>query len=91
MRKSFENDKKAQYHRAKAENIMLFSTRVMGDAERAREQKRAELDKVIGVGSRVYDFAYGEGQVVKVNTKTYTIKWTRGGQFARDKTFVKPV
>ncbi len=61
------------------------------DAERAREAQRAELDKVIGIGSKVYDFAYGDGEVVKVNKKTYMIKWASGGQFTRDKTYVKPL
>ena len=65
--------------------------RVKGDAERARQKKREELDKVIVKGSKVVDFAFGLGVVTRVNKKTYTIQFESGGKYAREKTFVKPV
>lgn len=72
----------------KAERISKYGARVKGDAERARELVREEQDKTIGKGSRVRDFCFGDGEVVRVNTKTYSIKFDHGGTYARDKTFV---
>lgn len=81
----------ADYHRQKASNILAFGTRVRGDAERAREEKRQEQDALIMVGATISDFAFGRGIVVKVNKKTYTIKFESGGTWARDKTYVQVI
>jgi len=87
MGKSVELRKKADYHKQKAES--LRHVQVKGDAERAREEKRKAQDLIIKKGSRVYDFAFREGTVTRVNKKTYTVKFDSGGTYARDKTFMK--
>ena len=62
---------------------------VKGDAEKARQEKREHQDNLISVGAKVYDFAFREGQIIKVNKKTYTIRFASGFTCTRDKTFVK--
>lgn len=64
--------------------------RIAGDAERQRERKREQLDQAIGVGSRVVDFSFGPGTVVRVNRKSYTVEYDRGFKCARDKTYFRP-
>jgi hypothetical protein len=63
--------------------------RVKGDAERERQQERDERDKVFTVGSKVYDWCFGDGVVKKVNKKTYTIQFTSGFTCTRDKSYIK--
>ena len=75
--------------REKADWMEKRGAIVKGDAEKARQEQRERLDKIISVGSKVYDFAYGEGEVVRVNKKTYTIRFTSGFTCVREKTFVK--
>ena len=77
--------------REKADWIEKRGVAVKGDAERERQVKREQLDKLISVGSKVYDFAFREGEVIRVNKKTYTIRFASGFTCARDKTFVKPL
>lgn len=67
-----EADRTAAYHRQKAANILAYGTRVRGDAERARQAKREEADKVIGIGVRVFSPIVGTGVVTRINTKTYS-------------------
>jgi hypothetical protein len=63
---------------------------VKGDAERRRQAKRDANDKIIKVGSKIMDFAFGIGDVVKINKLTYTIKWDKTGMmFTRDKSYIK--
>lgn len=62
---------------------------VKGDAERKRQAKREAKDKIISVGSRVYDSGVGEGEVIKINKKTYTIKFDRGFTWNQDKSWVE--
>lgn len=64
---------------------------IKGDAERAREAAREELNKVITVGSPIINpsWALSKGYVIKVNRKTYTVEWETGDTFAIEKTFVK--
>lgn len=69
----------------------MDSARVKGDAARRDEAKRKRNDELISIGSKVNDFAFGIGEVKKVNKKTYTIKWNSGGTYTRDKIFVKPL
>lgn len=74
----------------KADWLERGRARIAGDAERARQAKRDELDKLVSVGSRVYDFSFGEGTVVKVNKKSYSVKYDRSGSTcARDKSYFK--
>ena len=88
-RNESEHFEMAEKHRQKANNILKYQTRVAGDAERARQIEREKLDQVISVGSRVTDFIFGSGVVVKVNRKTYTIKFDSGGTYAREKTYCR--
>jgi hypothetical protein len=75
--------------RKKAEWLEKRAAVVKGDAERARQEKREQQDKLISVGAKVYDFCYRKGVVTRVNKKTYTIRFTSGFTCARDKTFVE--
>ncbi len=75
--------------RAKADWMEKGGVHVKGDAEIRRQAEREANDKLISVGTRVHDFCFGDGEVVKVNKKTYTIKFDYGTQFTRDKTHVE--
>lgn len=86
-----EADRKANYHRQKAANILAFGARVKGDAERARQVKRELADKVIGVGVRVFSPIMGTGVVARINKKTYTIKFDTGGTYTQDKSWIRPL
>jgi Domain of unknown function (DUF3560) len=78
---------KAEYHKQKAENILKYGSRVAGDAERAREAKREAADQSITVGSIVKDAVFGQGEVLKVNKKTYTVRFSPTLTCARDKSY----
>lgn len=67
------------------------SVRVAGDAEIKRQAERDALDTLLAVGSKIYDFAYREGEIVRVNKKTYTIRFSSGWTTTRDKSFVRPL
>lgn len=77
--------------RKKAEWIERRGVAVKGDAERKRQAQREQMDQLIRVGSKVYDFAFREGEVTRVNKKTYTIRFPSGFTCARDKAYVKPL
>jgi hypothetical protein len=79
----------AQELREKADRIQN-SVRVAGDAERKRQAVREQRDQQISVGSQVEDLCFGVGQVVRINKKTYSIRFGSGSAYARDKSFVKP-
>ena len=85
-RELLEESEKAK---EKAESIMIYKTKVKGDAERKRELQRTEQDKIIKVGSIIYDFCFGKGIVVSIHKKSYRIKFDSGGTYSRDKTYVK--
>ena len=51
---------------------------VRGDAERNRQVRREASDKIFSVGSRVFDYSGGNGEIVKVNKNTYSVKFDRG-------------
>ena len=87
--KIFQLRKEGKAQIERAERIEKYGGRIKGDAERARESLRARQDEKIGKGSRVYDFCFGEGEVTRVNKKTYSIKFDSGGTYPRDKTYVK--
>jgi hypothetical protein len=63
--------------------------RVKGDTERERDLKRADNDLLITVGSSIYDPVFREGVVIRVNKKTYTIKFNTGFVTPRDKSYIK--
>lgn len=77
--------------REKADALEKRGAVVAGDRERKREEQRAHLDTLITKGTRVVDFAFGEGEVVRVNKKTYSVRFASGSTYARDKTYVRPV
>lgn len=85
----FQLRKEGQAQIERAERIEKYGGRVKGDAERARQTMRVEQDKTIGKGSRVHDFCFGDGEVVRVNKKTYSIKFDSGGTYPRDKTYIR--
>jgi len=60
-------------------------------AEQRHQIKREELDKVIAVGMTVEDGIFGEAKVLKINKKTYTLRFNSGHSFTRDKIFIKPI
>src|SRR5260221_3330220 len=75
--------------REKADYLEKRGAAVKGDAERARQKEREQRDKIISVGSKINDFAYGKGAVIRVNKKTYTIRFSSGFTCTRDKTYVE--
>jgi len=87
---AYESLGKASEMRQKAESLRNVS--VKEDAERRRQAEREAQDKVIGKGSRVRDFMFGEGTVVGVYKKSYRVRFAESGStYARDKTFVRLV
>jgi hypothetical protein len=86
--RAFESLEMAQEMRRKAE--ALRNVRVKGDAERNRQAVRDKMDSLIIKGSRVHDFCFGAGEVLRVNSKSYTVKFDRGFTYARDKSYVRP-
>jgi len=69
----------------KAENVRIYGSRVKGDAEREREEKRKKLDKEVQVGSRIFCPLYGWGRVLKIFKKSYRVKFDRGFVLTVDK------
>jgi len=69
----------------KAENIRIYGSRVKGDAERAREEKREKLDQEVQIGSRVFCPLYGWGEVLRIYKKSYRVKFDRGFVLSVDK------
>ena len=69
----------------KAENIRIYGSRIKGDAERAREEKREKLDQEVQIGSRVFCPLYGWGEVLKIFKKSYRVKFDRGFVLTVDK------
>jgi hypothetical protein len=62
---------------------------VKGDADRKRQAERDAMDKLVQVGSKlIYPlFAQPLCTVVKINKKTYTVKFDHGSQYALEKSF----
>lgn len=87
--KESELRNKADYHTQKAENILKYGSRVRGDAERERQSKRDALDAAVSIGMKVRDAVFGEGEVTRINRKSYTLKFASGWTCARDKSYVK--
>jgi hypothetical protein len=89
MQQIFDLDNKAKEFLERAANLEQFANTNKGDAERKRDEKRQANDALIRVGSKIFDVVYREGEVLKVNKKTYTVKWATGSVFTRDKSFVQ--
>lgn len=87
MRKTIELDQKAKRFREKASNLLRFANINKGDAEAARVEKRELADSVFIEGSNIYDPCYRDGVVLKVNKKTYTIRFASGFKTTRDKSY----
>ena len=75
--------------RAKADRMEQQGVVVKGDKERARQQQREEMDKVVEKGTKIHDPVFGDGEVVRVNKKSYRIKFDRGFTTTRDKSYVQ--
>jgi hypothetical protein len=88
MEKEMEFRQLAQSYRERADRLEQ-GVRVAGDAEARREQKRAENDKSVQIGTKVRDAVFGDAEVVRVNKKTYTLRFASGWQCARDKSYIK--
>ena len=87
--RAFESLDIAKGMREKASNIL--NVRVAGDAERKRQATREALDNLIEVGSRVFDYSGGNGEVVGIFKKSYRVKFDRGFTWLVDKSFVRPI
>lgn len=90
MDKEMEYRRTAQSYRERAERIEA-GVRVAGDAERARQTQREQMDTLVQVGARVRDAVFGEAEIVRINKKTYTLKFSSGWKCARDKSFIQPL
>jgi hypothetical protein len=89
--KGFELRAEAQEARDRAAGVMIYKTRVKGDAARADQVLRECLDKVITVGSRVQDSSFGDGVIIKIFAKSYRVKWDRSGNtWSREKIYLRP-
>lgn len=87
-------DKSVQFAKEAAELRQAAEpqkARIAGDAERRRQAERDALDKLITIGSRVMDYCFGEGTVVRIHKKSYTVKYDRGMQYSRDKSYFRPL
>ena len=87
--KAYESLQVANRMKAKANS--LRHVQVAGDAEKKRQGYREAMDERISKGSRVHDFAFGDGEVIGVYKKSYRIKFDGGFTYARDKSYVAPL
>lgn len=74
--------------RSKAEWLQKTGARVKGDAERERQEERDKADSMFSLGSRINCAMYGDGEIIKVNKKTYSVKFDRGFSINIDKSWV---
>ena len=86
--KGAEMMQEARKLRQRADELERSGGRIKGDAERERAARRAEQDQRIQVGVRVRDAFFGPGEVVRVNTKSYTVAFDSGSRYAVDKAHV---
>jgi hypothetical protein len=87
--KSFQDEGQARHDaaelRARAHRLRAGCAQVAGDAAARDQAARDAADRVITVASVIRHVVYGEGIVVRVNKKTYSITWSRGSEFPVDK------
>lgn len=91
--KAFDLLDKAKDHREKADNLETFANTHKGDAERRRELVRQENDTQITIGTKVVDgvFNRSAAEVVKVNAKSYRLRFPDGWEITRDKSYVQKI
>jgi hypothetical protein len=83
--RAFEMQAKAAEHLTHVGQVAV----VKGDAEKRRQAVRDENDSLVKVGDKVYDWSFGSGVLMKINKKTYTIKFDNSGRaFPRDKSYL---
>ena len=87
MDRQHQLHKEVEALRERINNLRSFGARVAGDAERSRDAKRQAADKWVSVGATVHDAVFGQGVVVKVNRKTYTIRFSPTFTTTRDKSY----
>jgi hypothetical protein len=78
---------KAKLYRQRADNLEQFANTNKGDAERKLQAKRNESDERVKIGDLIDTVIYGLRELVKINKKTYTIKFTDGQTTTIDKSF----
>jgi hypothetical protein len=88
--KAFESLNTAKGFRERAES--LRHVRVAGDAAKADQILRDQLDTIIKKGSRVNDVCFGDGVVVGVFKKSYRVTFNKDGStYSRDKIYIRPI
>ena len=85
------NDKLVSSFHKKVRRYRFEQNKFLPNAEERRQLRREESDKVISFGTKVKDVIFGTGTVIRVNKKTYTVKYDSGFKKATDKSFVKPL
>lgn len=86
--RAVESLRKAESMRARAEG--LRKVRVKGDAAKRDEAKREGIRPLLSKGSRVFDWCFGNGTVIKVNRLSASVKFDRCERaFARDLIFLQ--
>ena len=89
--KGIELKEEAKEAERRADGIMYYKTRVKGDTERERQAKREENDRLIQVGDTVECPLHGRGKILKINKKTYTIKFQWPTPIPTDKSWVRKI
>jgi preprotein translocase subunit YajC len=77
--------------RQKADGWDRAGAQIAGDRERQRQAQREMVSSQVTVGSRIHDAIYGKGTVVKVNPKTFTVRYDNGHTSATDKSHAMPL
>lgn len=88
MDREMEYSIKAKSYRDRADRLENHVV-VKGDAERRRQAKREQLDSLVTIGTRVFDAIFGEAEVVRINKKSYTLKFVSGWTCSRDKSYCR--
>jgi hypothetical protein len=89
LRTVVELQDKAKLYRQRADNLELFANTNKGDAERKRQAKRNESDERVKIGDLIDTVLYGLRELIKINKKTYTIKFPDGRTTTIDKSFIR--
>lgn len=89
MRAIIENDKMIARLLEKADNLEIFANRNKGDAENKRQVQREIADESVKVGMVLNSVMYGYGEILKINTKTYTMKFPSGFKTTIDKSWIQ--
>lgn len=91
-------DKKMQFYNeieqlnSKIESAERSGVRVKGDAAKEHQATRDQNDEKLTIGSRVYSILWQRsGEIIKVNQKTYRVKFDDDWTCTLDKIFVEPL